>query len=387
MSETKFDFKSFNPNAFGYIVGRIPNLRTNELQKSAAVGRDSDLLGAFSHDGTVYATLTQKGLLEGEAVNYDGESDIEATSTKTYDQGVVAVGRAQAWTEKDFSDDVSGQDFMQNVAEQVAERQYELREKELLCILKGIFAMKGAKNLEFVQAHTHDVTALGDGHMAAETLNNALQKASGANKRLFSLVFMHSLVATHLENLQLLNYLVYTDSEGISRQLDVGTWNGRTVIVTDELPVEKGYYLADENTPGAVKIGDGVTLASVKKGDFYPDGAATDMLVVPGERYTTYVLGRGAIRREAVPVKAPFEMSRDPKTNGGLDTLYMRMRDAFRVMGISYVKQNQKTNSPTDEELADGANWELVNSGEASESERSYYNHKGIAIARIFSRG
>ena len=386
-TQTKFDMKSFNPDAFGYIVDRIPNLRASELQKSAAVGPDGELRGAFTHDGTVYATLTQKGLLEGDAVNYDGETDIEATSTKTYEQGVFVVGRAQAWTEKDFSDDVSGQDFMQNVAQQVAEHQAYLREKELLSILKGVFAMKGEKNGEFVAAHTHDVTGEGDGLVAAESLNTALQKASGQNKRLFSLVFMHSMVATHLENLKLLNYLVYTDGEGISRQLDVGTWNGRTVIVTDELPVERGYYAAQEGDPGALKVGEGVTLQNVKKGDFYPENVAAGSFVLPGERYTTYALGRGAIRREAVSAKVPFEMSRDPRVSGGVDTLYMRMRDAFRVMGLSYTRQNQKTNSPTDAELADGANWELIHSGEATESERSYYNHKGVAIARLLSRG
>ena len=43
--------------------------------------------------------------------------------------------------------------------------------------------------------------------------------------------------------------------------------------------------------------------------------------------------------------------------------------------------------SPTDDELADGTNWDLVHSGEATEAERSYVNDKVIAIARIKSKG
>ena len=33
-----------------------------------------------------------RGLLDGDAVNYDGETDITATSTKTFEQGMVVVG-------------------------------------------------------------------------------------------------------------------------------------------------------------------------------------------------------------------------------------------------------------------------------------------------------
>ena len=77
-------------------------------------------------------------------------------------------------------------------------------------------------------------------------------------------------------------------------------------------------------------------------------------------------------------------MSRDPKTNGGEDTLYTRQRKVFAPYGISYEKASL---SPTDTELKNGANWALVHSGETTASQRSYINHKAIPIARIFSRG
>ena len=38
MADTKFDSKSFNPEAFGKYVDRIPNVKKNELAKSGAVG-------------------------------------------------------------------------------------------------------------------------------------------------------------------------------------------------------------------------------------------------------------------------------------------------------------------------------------------------------------
>ena len=82
-----------------------------------------------------------------------------------------------------------------------------------------------------------------------------------------------------------------------------------------------------------------------------------------------------------------YEMARDPKTNGGQDTLYTRQRKVFAPKGISYEKTSQASLSPTDAELSNGANWALVHSGEATESQRSYIDHKAIPIARIKSRG
>ena len=94
-----------------------------------------------------------------------------------------------------------------------------------------------------------------------------------------------------------------------------------------------------------------------------------------------------AINFEDLGAKVPYEMSRDPAKNGGQDTLYTRQRKVFAPKGISYEKTSQTTLSPTDAELSDGANWALVHSGEATESQRSYINHKVIPIARIKSRG
>src|SRR5699024_9454267 len=55
-------------------------------------------------------------------------------------------------------------------------------------------------------------------------------------KKKFTLVFMHSDVSTGLENLNLIERLKYTDKDGITRDLDLGTWNGKLVIVDDDMP-------------------------------------------------------------------------------------------------------------------------------------------------------
>ena len=346
MPNNKFDAKSFNPQAFQYKADRVPRTRLNEMRKSRVLTGNPDIRQVFtSQDGTGYARLAMRGLLDGDAVNYDGKTDITATSTKTFEQGVVAVGRAKAWTERDFAYDITGGvDFMDNVAQQVADYWQDVDQDTLLAILQGVFAMTSTKGAAFVAKHTYDV----DGPMEATSLNSATAKACGDHKKKFSMIFLHSVVATNLENLNLLTALKYTDKDGVTRDLTLYTWNGKLVVVDDGMPVD---------TTGEAPV------------------------------YTSYVLGEGMIQFEDIGVKVPYEMARDPKTNGGQDTLYTRQRKVFAPFGISYEKTSQASLSPTDEELANGANWDLVHSGETSEAERSYVDDKAIAICRILSKG
>lgn len=350
----KFDSKSFNPQAFGAYVERIPQLKKNELVKSMALRRNSEIRNAFSsQSGTGYAILPMYGLLDGDVLNYDGNTDITATGTTTYERGVVVVGRAKAWIESDFSEDITGgAGFMDNVARQVAEYFDEVDQDTLLAILEGIYSMTGAANKEFVDNHTYDVTGTGEGVIDQTTLNSAVQKAGGDNKSKFKIAIMHSAVATQLENLNLLEYLKYTDAQGIQRDLTIGTWNGRTVIIDDSMPVEE------------------------------VEGSGSDDSAVPGyTKYTTYILGEGAFDYENIGAKVPYEMSRNPSVKGGQDTLYARQRKCFAPYGISYTKKSQATLSPTNDELKNGTNWELVNDGNGK-----VINHRAIPIARIISK-
>ena len=388
----KFDAKSFNPQAFKYKADRIPRTRMNEMRKSRVLTGNPDIRAVFTtQDGTAYARLAMRGLLDGDAVNYDGQTDITATSTKTFEQGVVVVGRAKAWVEKDFSYDITGgQDFMDNVAKQVADYWQDIDQDTLLAILRGVFAMTSTKGAEFVKKHTYEV----DGPMEATTLNSATAQACGDHKKKFSMVFMHSVVSTNLENLNLLTALKYTDKDGVTRDLTLYTWNGKLVIVDDGMPVEEGYYDATAATTGAVKIvADTATPADgeIKLGDVKPyyggKTLAAGDYVVEDTYYISYALGEGTINYEDIGAKVPYEMARDPKTNGGQDTLYTRQRKVFSPFGISYEKKVQASLSPTDEELANGQNWDLVHSGEETETERSYVNDKVITIVRIKSKG
>ncbi len=349
MSNAKFDSKSFNAEAFGKYIDRIPSTKKNELLKSGVLKNSISIAEAFSsQSGAYYARLPMFERLKGTAFNYDGQTDILSEKTGSFERGVIVVGRANAWTELDFSYDItSDTDFMDNIAEQISEYWAEVDQNTILKTLEGVFSMKGANNIEFINKHTYDITKNEKNTVNAESLNNAIQNACGDNKNKFSVAIMNSVVATNLENLQILNYFSYNDANGVQRDISLAAWNGRTVFIDDSMPAE---YVEDETSPYT--------------------------------KYTTYILGEGAFDYADIGAKTPFEMSRDPKTNGGEDTLYSRQRKVFAPFGISYEKLNQESLSPTDDELADGSNWSLV-----SDNNGNFIDHKAIPIARIISRG
>jgi hypothetical protein len=449
-----FDAKLFNGEVFQKYVDRIPNTKLNELVKSSAIRQRPDLASAMSDQvGGNYITTPLTGLISGSVpLNYDGQTDITSQSTKTFSHSRVVVGRANAWTEKDFSYDITGGvDFMENVAQQISEYWDEIDQDTIVCIMQGIFAMADPEGAKFVKKHTHDVSALTNsegkvGLMDATTLNTAIQKACGDNKGKFSMAIMHSKVATNLENLKVLVYLKFNDANGMERELNLATLNGRLVLIDDSMPtaeVEKtaGVYtvtvggspatgekytvasgsftVAGTQTATAVATGlaaalasdptytvtrDGAVLTLTEKSGQYGAGvpvtasegvgtsvaggtltAATDTPAEVATSYTTYVFGDGAIEYTDCKAKVPYEMFRDPKTNGGQDTLYSRQRKCFAPYGISFTKAYMATLSPTNAELKMGANWELVNSNEAGAKE--YISDKAIPIAQIISLG
>ena len=340
----QFDSKHFNAEAFKYLVERVPNLRRNEMIKSRALVRNAEIANVMkAQDGTAFARFVLKGLIEGGKVKYDGNTNIEARGSKTYSWGVHSYGWADGFVEKDFSFDITGgQDFMGNVAAQIADYKETVNTGYLYAILRGIFAMTTS---DFAEKHTHDITEEAENKLGATTLNDATQKACMQDKNKFKLVFMHSVPATNLENLKLIKYMQYTDKDGIERDLAMATWNGRVIVIDDSLPAEAQ--------------GDGSV------------------------NYTSYVLGEGAFVYEDLGVKVPYEMERSASVNGGEDTLYIRERKVLAPRYISYLDESKICPDETDFEK--GANWELVSDN--ADGEKTYVDHKAIAIARIVSKG
>ena len=401
-----FDAKLFNGEVFQKYVDRVPNVHLNALINSGAIIQRPDLAASMSDQvGGNFLTTPLKGLISGSTpLNYDGVTDITSQNTKTFSHSRVVLGRAQAWTEKDFSYDITGGvDFMQNVAEQVAGYWDEIDQSTLVSVLTGVFNMSDTEGAKFVESHTYDVTNVTNsegkvGFMDATTLNTGMQKAMGDHKQKFSLTIMHSAVATNLENLKVLVYLKYNDANGMERDLNIGTLNGRMVLVDDDMPVTEVEPEYDKTSDASVVSGktyytrsgntsSGYTYTAVDNPVDGSIGSYYEVTVGGYKLYTTFVFGQGAIEYTNCGAKVPAEMSRDPFKNGGEDTLISRQRKCFAPYGISFIGINNiATLSPTNAELEDGANWELVNTNDTSGT-KQYIAAKAIPIARIISRG
>lgn len=456
MANTFFDSKAFNPEAFGKYVQSIPNVKRSELAKSGAIGANQNAHEALANQtGSLYARVPYYGRISAStSQNNDGNTDIQSSNLSTLEQGFITASRMDSWTERDFSANItSGVNFMDEVGRQIADYKVERNQIMLLKILKGIFNMKtdwatnpvaNAAATEFLAKHTYDITAKAgmDAYVGAGTLNTAIQKACGDNKDIFKLVIMHSEVATNLENLRLLQYLTYTDANGITRNLSIGTWNGRLALVDDDMPTgfigtSAGVYtLTVAGTPAegdkitvdgvvttldstsaasataaatavktaidadatfAAKYGtsrSGAVITITEKSGSYGVGApeasatggssvsvVTDTPAGGVPTYTSYVLGENSINLDDIGDVTPYEMGRDARKHGGETSLFVRDRFIVGASGISFEKPATITASASNDDLADGGNWMIVNNGEIA------IPHKSIALSQIVSKG
>lgn len=338
-----FNSKNFNAEVFGKYLETVPRVKQNALLTAGVLRNRADLKTMLSEQtGGNFISVPMTGLVGGSVLNYDGATNVTADGLETFLQSMIVVGRMKAWSEKDFSYEVTGHDFMEDVGKQVADYWDDVDQDTLLAILEGIF---GVTADGFNTKHTLDISAeKTNNKVGVTTLNTAIQKAAGANKNIFTMAIMHSAVATNLENLQLLEYLKYTDANGVQRDLALATWNGRTVLIDDEVPTE--------DNSGSTK-------------------------------YTTYILGQGAFDYCDCGAKVPNEIYRDPKTNGGEDMLITRQRKLFAPKGFSFVQPSPAIVSPTRAQLATATNWTIVKNTAGS----GYFDSKAIPFARIISLG
>ena len=384
-----FNKKYFNERAFGAYYDTIPQERLNLLIKSGVLQGNNRIREMFaSQTGAEYGIIPMIGRLKGKPVNYDGKTKYDEGKTlPTYKQGVVVIGRKDKFYEDDFTYDVtSKKDFMSQVADQLGDYWDSAWEDVLLIITKALFSMKSDAGKGFASKHTYDISGETESSVAETTLNTALQKACGDRRRNFKLAVANSVIVTNLEGKKLVTNLRYNDPNGIERELNVYTWNGKLLIEYDEITEEEGdpiYAKTSDKTLTEgktyyTKSGTNYTVVAEPPveniGNYYEVSGYGD------SKYVTYVFGKGAFDYEDLGAKVPHEMDRD--ADNDRDYLYERQRKVMAPHGVSYLMKNQATDSPTDEELADGANWDLVVG-----SDGNTYNHKEIAIARIISRG
>lgn len=389
----KFRGKIFNENVFEKYLRTLPSTKENSLIKNGLFTVVNKYKSKMSEQaGGYFVTEPIKGNIGGDPVNYDGNTDIgNGAERPTYKQTKICYGRAGIWGEYDFTTEITGENFKAE-ANEVKEYWDGQRQKTVLSILKGIFSMTGGVNGKFVEKHTYEV----DGNLEADTLNRASQKALGDKKQALQMMFTHSAVTTNLEGLNLINFLKYTDADGIERDLTIGTYNGKLVVVDDDMPVtevEAEYELTsdvaiDSSKTYYTRTGSGTSQSpyvytAVETPDVDDIATYYEMTAEAYLTYTTYVFKKGFFEYENLGVLVPSEVVRNAKEKGGKNELISRIREMIVPTLISY-KDTSKI-SPQNTDFENGANWELVNDG--AQSNKVYVDDKLIPVVRIISRG
>lgn len=315
----------FDAEIFLYDWKNTPDLYLTSMLDSGAVVEDAEIANMISN-GSNYFTIPYYDVLDGTEDVYNGVNNFTGASLTGGSMSGVVYGRMSKWSAKSFIKDFnSGADPMAQIVAGVANFWIKARQTRLVKILEAVFGITGndAWDLHKTNIATSGASVTDANKIGETSIADACVKACGDNANAFSLVIAHSSVANRLANLQLLNFVKYTDPQGITKDLPIGTINGKTLIVNDNVPV-------------------------------------ADSASATGEKeYTTYILGLGAVRYASAPVDVPVEMDRDPNTNGGVDMIYTRLREALVPYGFNFKGDHTTDVGIPDAVLTASASYEL----------------------------
>ena len=248
-----------------------------------------------------------------------------AVNKITSDQDIARIHNdAQVWSVNHLAKVISGDDPMGAIVDLVGGYWARTDEGLIVSCLKGMFgAASMAGNLLSIKSETIA------GQSAATRLNgatfvDATQKLGDRGDRLTAIA-VHSATEAALRKLDLIDFL--PDSEG---KMTIKTFQGRRVIVDDNLPLRAG---------------------------------TTD-----GQVYTSFLFGPGAFARGTAPLDgAPLqegfgtegvEIARLPLDS---DTVLInRRRYILHPRGVKFTSASVAGDSPTNAELENQANWVRV---------------------------
>lgn len=336
----------YDAEIFNYDWKNTPDLVLTSIFDSGAVVQDSEISNMIA-SGSNFFTVPYYDVLGGNEQNYDGATNFTYDSISAGSYSGCVFSRMKAWNAKSFIKDFnSGADPMAQIVTGVSQYWHKKRQARLIAILGAVFGISGDTDWA---THTTNIatatsTVADANKIGVTTLSDAITKSNGDNAGGYSLAIMHSTVASRLANLQLLEFSKYTDASGMTRSLPIGTANGLTVIVNDNVPVDtkityaitadvainasKTYYTRS-GSAGAYVYAVVASPDVANIATYYEKSDAAD-------EYTTFILGSGAIRYASAPVDLPSEMKRDPETNGGMDMIYTRVREVLAPYGFSF---------------------------------------------------
>jgi hypothetical protein len=243
----------------------------------------------------------------------------------TSDQDIARIHNdAQVWSVNHLAKVISGDDPMQAIIDLVGGYWARTDEGLIVSSLKGMFAAASmAGNLLSIKSETVAGQSSST-RLNGATFVDATQKLGDRGDRLTAIA-VHSATEAALRKLDLIDFI--PDSEG---KMTIKTFQGRRVIVDDNLPVRAG---------------------------------TTD-----GQVYTSYLFGPGAFARGAAPLdgeplQGGFGTEGVELARVALDSdtvLINRRRYILHPRGVKFTSAAVVGDSPTNAELENGNNWARV---------------------------
>lgn len=312
----------------------------SRLLKSGIVGVDAEIQARCDAAGfsgnfvklpffNVLATgagHTEERIVEGAALTPDGITAAE-------DQAVI-TRRGKAFGATDLSAEISGEDPMQTIANQLADWWNVRKEAKLFATLKGVFGDNVANDSSDLVL---DITnEQGSAAILDKGTINLAAQLLGDKKTELTAIAMNSAAETVLANMDM-NAGLYRASDNPAI---LSKYNGRDIFIDDNCGYDSSTKVAE-----------------------------------------IYLFGRGAVANAAVPTRVPFETGRDKLK--GEDFLVTRVSEIVHVRGIKWnatdanpdnAKTGTKGQTGYIAGLEDAGNWDRV------------YDKKDIRVVKLICK-
>lgn len=324
----------FDPEVFAsYIAERDP-IRSPFIRSNVIVPAPSSISGLISGKNNV-VTIPFYQAFNGDALNYDGLTDNDPVTHSGSSMTAMAYRRMKAWTEQDFTHELTGSNGLEQIAMKIGDYQAKENEKTLLSILKGIEGVSAFSGHVNNIASTTPDTVVNSNRISLDLATVVQQKALGDHMDEFQVWVMHSAVFNDLMRLRLATETLVTDglfaADPIQR-----AFAGHPVILDDSVTAELN---------------------------------ATTNLV----DYHTYLCGTGLFMTAPARIDVPNYVDYDPQSKGGMTALYTKWGRLLHPYGFSFKHDNLSIESPANSDFADSANWEMK------------YESKNIPLVSIIS--
>jgi hypothetical protein len=244
--------------------------------------------------------------LAGDDQLLDDGTNLTVSAVTGQKDVAVLHARALVYGSTDIAAALAGDDPVDKLADLVVDKWDRQMQKVIINSLNGAI---GA-----VSANVHDISGLSGAasDFDGEAFIDACAKLGDQSDRLSGLA-VHSATYHSMLKQDLIDFI--PDSEG---KATIPSYQGKTVIVDDGLPVSSGTY-------------------------------------------TSYIFGMGAIGYGEGSPKVPMEIEREALLNGGEEYFVSRRHFLLHPRGVAWTPASgvPAKNTPSNTELADTGNWTL----------------------------